>query len=54
METKTLKKSKIKEINTRVKMNNKNNKLVINTISPGFNYKNKKGEIVTPKVSVLL
>ena len=37
----TFTKSKRIEIKKRVRMNVKSNKLIINTIIPGFNYKNK-------------
>ncbi|SNR69957.1 hypothetical protein [Lutibacter flavus] len=29
-------------------------KIYINTLSPGFNYGNKKGQIITPKKCILL
>ncbi len=35
-------------------MKNSTNKIEINTIIPGFNYKNKSGEIVKPKALVAL
>lgn len=36
------------------KVKNKTKKLPINTIIPNFCYKNKKGEIIVPKISVFL
>lgn len=35
-------------------MGNLTNKLLINTIIPRFNYKNKNGDIVKPKITVAL
>jgi len=47
-------KSRRRKTNKRLKMKNKRNKLVINTIAPGFNYRNEKGEVIIPEICVLI
>lgn len=55
METAILKKKRTKVYLKEIKkMKNTTNKLPINTVMPGFSYKNKKGEIIFPKTIVFL
>jgi hypothetical protein len=45
----------LKEIKKKIgEMKNRTNGLFINTIIPGFKYKNNKGEEITPKKKVAL
>lgn len=55
METLTLKKEK-NDLNLNKKNSCKimNNKILINTIIPGFSYKNNKGQEIVPEKKALL
>ena len=45
----------LKVVKSKIKRTKKNlDQLYINTLSPGFNYKNEKGEIMSPKKCALL
>jgi len=47
-------KSNLKNIKKGIKMKTKVKTLNINTIVPGFRYKNKKGAVIIPKTGILL
>ena len=47
-------KSILKNTKKAIKMKVKVKVVSINTIAPGFNYKNKKGAVIVPKTGILL
>lgn len=50
----TLTKSNFFNTNKALTMKTKVKTVCINTIAPGFNYKNKSGAVVVPKTGILL
>lgn len=47
-------KSILKDTKKVLEMKKKVKILFINTIAPGFNYKNNKGAVIVPKTGILL